>query len=195
MHEVAESSACALSHLVLAATGFAEIGDGRQLAINGQSVVPAVVQIRHCLGSVLFLSELHVHIADQMIAQVIADVHLLHFSVFVLHFEEDVFEKVIVVLLLFHVRHGRCGLSRRRRVLQVPITVLEDDGLGESGFVVEAGASRAVATSADFDVEGTIHFVLFRTENRGQVFSHVCFCIFTSLVLLFFLLIKQIKEF
>ena len=107
-----------------------------------------------------------------MIAQIVADVHFLHFSVLVLHFQEDVFEKVIVVLLLLHVRDERGRLRRSGRVLQVAVAILKNDGLRKGGFVVQTGAGGAVATSADFDVKRTVDFVLFRSENRGQIFRH-----------------------
>jgi len=165
MHEVAKSASGAFSHLVLTTTGFAEIGDWRQLAIDRQSVVPSVVQIRHGFGRVFLFAEFDVDVTNQVIAQVVANVHLFHLAVFVFHFQEDVLEKVIVVLLLFDVRDGGSGLGRRSRVLQVAITILEDDGLGESGFVVEARTGRAVTASADFDVKRTVDLVLFRPEN------------------------------
>jgi len=172
MHEVAEPASRAFAHFILPATGFSEVGDWRKFGVNGQSIVPPVVQICHGFGSVFFLAELDVHVAHQMIAQIVADVHLLHFSVFVFHFEEDIFEKVIVVLLLFDVGDRGSRFRRRCRVLQVTITILEDDGLREGGFVVETGAGRSVTTSSDFDVKRTVDFVLFRPENRGQIFSH-----------------------
>jgi len=172
VHEVAEAPTRAFSHLVLATAGFAEVRDGRELAVDGQSVIPSVVKIGHRLGCVFFLTEFDVNVADQVIAQIVADVHFLHFSVLVLHLQKDVFEKVIVVLLLFHVRDCGGGFRGRGRVLQVPITILENDGLGESGFVVQPGAGGSVTASADFDVKRTVDFVLFRSENRSQIFGH-----------------------
>lgn len=117
MHEVAESASRTFSHFVLAATGFAKIGNWRELAVDGQSVIPSVVQIRDRLCRVLLFAEFNVNVADQVIAQVVADVHLLHFAVLVLHFQEDIFEKVIVVLLLLHIRDGRGGFGGSSRVL------------------------------------------------------------------------------
>ena len=69
------------------------------------------------------------------------------------------------MLLLLHVRNGRSRFGGRGRVLQIPIAILENDGLRESGFVVQTGAGGTVSASADFDVKRTVHFVLFRTEN------------------------------
>jgi len=44
---------------------------------------------------------------------------------------------------------------------------LEEDGLGEGGAVVDAGAAVAVAAGADFVVEGAVDFVFFCAEDRG----------------------------
>ena len=64
MHKVAESSASAFTHLVLATAGLAKVRDRRQFSIDRGSVVPAIVQVRHRLRRVFFLAELDVHVAD-----------------------------------------------------------------------------------------------------------------------------------
>lgn len=48
---------------------------------------------------------LDVNIPDQMIAEIIANVHLLDFAVLVFAFDEHVLEEVVVVLLHLLVRH------------------------------------------------------------------------------------------
>ena len=48
------------------------------------------------------------------------------------------------------------SVRRFRRVLRVHVQVLEEAGLGESRFVVDAGASVPVPASPDFEVEGTV---------------------------------------
>lgn len=58
MHEVAEATAGALSHLVLAAAGLAEVCHRRQLRVDGPPAEPAVVQVVHGLLGVLFATEL-----------------------------------------------------------------------------------------------------------------------------------------
>ena len=42
---------------------------------------------------------------------------------------------------------------------------LEDDGLTEGWLVVNPRASVTVSTGADFEVKGTVDFVLFCAEN------------------------------
>ena len=64
MHEIAESASSAFAHFVLTATCFPEVGDGREFGVNRQSVVPSVVQIRHGLGGVFFLTEFDIHVAN-----------------------------------------------------------------------------------------------------------------------------------
>ena len=46
-----------------------------------------------------------------MITQVIADIHLFYFSIFVLHLDENILEKVVVVRLHFHVGYGVNGCA------------------------------------------------------------------------------------
>jgi len=62
VHEVAESTARTLAHLVLAAACLVEVGDWRELGVDRLTVEPAVVQL--CLGlfTVLFIAEFNVGI-------------------------------------------------------------------------------------------------------------------------------------
>ena len=85
--------------MTLPAASFPEVGDRRELSINGPSSKPTVVQILHGLVSVLLLLKLHIDVADQMISQIIADIHFLNRTVFVLAFYEHVFEEVIIMFL------------------------------------------------------------------------------------------------
>jgi hypothetical protein len=67
VHEVAEPSSCAFPHLILPAAGLPKVSDGRQLCVDGQSVVPPVVERRHCLLRTLLIIELDVYVPHQMI--------------------------------------------------------------------------------------------------------------------------------
>jgi len=172
VHEVAETTSRALSHLVLATAGFAKVSDGGKLGVDRRPVVPSIVEISHGFGGVFFLTKLDVDIADQMIAQVVAYVHLFHLPVFVLHLHEDIFEKVVVVLLHFDFGNGVRPFRRGGGILRIAITVLQDDSLREGGLVVEAGAGGPMTTRAYFKVKRTVDFVLFCAENGRQVFRH-----------------------
>ena len=99
VHEVAEARAGALSHLVLAAAGLPEVGDGGELGVDRPSAEPAVVELLDRLLRVLLLSELDVDVADEMVAEVVADVHLFDLSVLVLGLNEHVLEEVVVMFL------------------------------------------------------------------------------------------------
>lgn len=48
-------------HLILAAAGFPEVGDGGQLCVDGLGVEPSVVQVHDCFLCVLLATELHSH--------------------------------------------------------------------------------------------------------------------------------------
>jgi len=138
VHEVAESGPDALAHLVLAAAGLPEVGDGAELGVDGSAAEPAVVEVLDGSLGVLLAPELDVDVADQMVAQVVANVHLLHLSVLLLGLDETVLEKVVVVLLhLFVADVSQVrAVGRLGRVLRVDVQVLHDDGLAETGLVV-----------------------------------------------------------
>merc|ERR1719334_1631725 len=110
-----------------------------------------------------------------MISQVVADVHLFDLAVLVLHLQKYVLEKVIVVLLSLDVRDAVRQFRRGGRVLRVAVAILQDDRLGEGGLVVETGTRGPMTAGAYFKVKRTVYFVLFRAENRRQVFRHFFF--------------------
>jgi len=172
VHEVAEPTSGALAHLVLTTAGLSEVGDRRELGVDRGTVVPSIVQICDSLGGVFFLPKLDVHVADQVVTQVVANVHFLDLAVFILHLHEDVLEEVVIVLLEFHVRYHRGRIGRGRCILRVPVAVLQDYGLGEGGFVVKSRARSAVTTGTDLEVERTVDLVLLCPEDGCQVFGH-----------------------
>ena len=100
-----------------------------------------------------------------MVSQIVTDVHLLNFAIFVLHFQKDVLEEVVVMLLHFYVGNGVGHFRRSCGILGVAVAILKHDGLREGGFVVQSGACGSVTASSDFDVERTVDFVLFRPKN------------------------------
>lgn len=99
MHEVAEAGPGAFSHLVLTAASFTKVGDWRQLSINWTPTKPAIVELLSSSFSIFFTTEFDVNVADQMIAEVVANVHLLNLAVFVLELDKDVFKEVVIMFL------------------------------------------------------------------------------------------------
>lgn len=65
------------------------------------------------------------------------------------------------------------AVSRLGRILRVDVQILEDNGLGEGGLVVDPGATLAVTTGANLEEEGAVHLVLLGAEDGSQVFGHV----------------------
>lgn len=153
VHEVAEPSSGALPHLVLTAAGFTEVSHRSELSVDWSSVEPAVVQVTHRLVGILLSAELDIDVANQVITQVVADVHLLNFSI-LLHFNKDFFEEIIIMLLdlkfvQLNVRAVCCQCS----ILWIQVQVLHEDRLTEGRFVVKSGASFSMTTSSYFEVE------------------------------------------
>merc|ERR1719354_1505212 len=186
MHEVTESRPCAFPSLVLSTTRLTEVGYGSELGINWSATEPAVVQVVDGLLGVLLLLELDIHVADKMVAKVVAHVHLLDLSIFILALNKHILEEVVVMLLHLLVRHvGQVGAVRSlRRVLRVDVQVLQQNGLREGWLIVDSRASIPVGAGAHLEVEGAIHLVLLRPKNTGQILRHFCCfaCLLTSLV-------------
>ena len=88
-----------------------------------------------------------------MIAEVVTNVHLLHLPILVLTLDEDVLEKVVIVLL--HLLIGNIGqmapVGGFGRVLGVDVEVLQQDGLRERRLVVDPRTSLAVRASASLN--------------------------------------------
>jgi len=66
MDEVAEAAAHAALATIEAATGFAEIGDGGQFAVDGATGVPATVERVAGFLAVFLVLEAHVDVADEI---------------------------------------------------------------------------------------------------------------------------------
>lgn len=165
----------ALAHLVLAAAGLVEVGDGRQLGPDRPAAEPAVVEVLAGLLGVLLVAELDVRVAGQVLAQVVADVHLLDLAVLVLHLEEELLEDAVEVglHLLRVVRVEHLVVPRvHGRAQRVDVQVLEQHGLRERRLVVHFRALLAVPARADLEEERAVHLVLLRAEYRRQVVRH-----------------------
>lgn len=145
-----------LSHLILSTTSLVKVSDRRKFGPNRTTAEPSIVQILTSLLGVLLVAELHIRVAGQMLAQIVANVHLLDLAVLVLHLEEELLEYVVEVLLhLFGVVGVEDLVVPRVHgcTQRVDVEVLEEYGLRECWFVVHFRALLAVATCADFEVE------------------------------------------
>ena len=58
-------------------------------------------------------------------------------------------------------------------VLRIDVEILEEDGLGEGGLVVDPWASLTVCAGSDLEEEGTIDLVLLCTKYTGKILCHV----------------------
>lgn len=67
--------------------------------MDGLAIKPTVIQTNHGFLSIFFSAELHVDISNQMISQIITDVHLLDLSVLLFHFSEDLLKELIIMFL------------------------------------------------------------------------------------------------
>jgi len=68
--------------------------------------------------------------------------------------------------------HLENSVSAFGGVLRVDVQVLEDDGLTERGLVVDPRTPIPMSAGPNFEVEGTVHLILLRSENGGKILRH-----------------------
>jgi hypothetical protein len=105
VHEIAESGSCALSHFVLAAASFTEIRDWRKFSVNWTTSEPSIVELLCCSLCVFFATEFDVDVADEMVSEVVANIHFLNLSIFIFELHENILKEVVVMLLHLFVRN------------------------------------------------------------------------------------------
>jgi hypothetical protein len=102
-----------------------------------------------------FIFESSIYIADEMVSNIIADVHLLYFTVLA-ELGIEVFVKGFKVLL------DLLSVERVSGVVDwVLVDVPTENGLTELRTYMFSTASITVSACANFVVERTIYFVLF----------------------------------
>jgi len=127
VHEVTESRPGALSGLILTAACLTKIGYRCKFGVDWSSTEPPIVEVIDGLVGILLLLELDVHVADQMVPKIVANVHLLHLSIFIFTLDKHVLEEVVVVLLHLLVRHvGQVRpVSCFGRILRIDVKILQ----------------------------------------------------------------------
>lgn len=169
MHEVAKSRSRALAHFVLTTASLSEVCYWRQFSVDRSAAEPAIVQVVHSPFRVFLSAKLDVNIAHQVIAEIVAYVHLLDLAILVFTFDENVFEEVVIMLLHFLIRYICDQMRAIRalgRVLRIYIQILKQTCLAERGLVVDTRASVTVTAGADFKVKGAVYFVFLGSEDR-----------------------------
>lgn len=189
MNEIAESTAHASIATIESTTGLSKVRHGRQFAVYRPCGIPARVErITSCL-CILFVLESHVDVADQIcnimlvpspskerwdihdqgkhtIIVVIANHHLLDFTIFA-HLAPDILvERIEVILDLLRVH---LVLRIERRVL---IQVRHQNRLRVRWFDMLARATVAMPAGANFVIERAVDFILLRAEDRRQIVRH-----------------------
>lgn len=156
VHEVAESTPRAFPHLILAAASFTEVGDRTQLSVDWSAAEPTIIQIVDGFFGVFLAAELDVHVADEMITQVVTYVHFFDLTIFVFTFHKDVFKEVVIMFLhLFvrHIAHQMRSVSGFGGILRVDVQVLQKNSLAESRFVMDPGTPITMAARSDFKIK------------------------------------------
>lgn len=147
MDEIAEPASDTSFSAVEPTAGFAEIGDGRELAVDGARGVPAGIEsVAGFLGRV-FVLEACVDIADEMVIIIITHNHLLNLAKLA-HLAPEILVKGIEMILQLRCVHLDLGV-----VGGVLVQVGKQDGLRVRGLDVLARTAVAMAAGADFIIE------------------------------------------
>ena len=104
MHKIAEPAAGTLFHFVLATTSLSEISDWTQFGVDRPSTEPAIIQIGDRFLGILLPAEFDIHTAYEMVAKIVAHVHLLNFAILIFTLDKDIFKEVVIVFLHFFIR-------------------------------------------------------------------------------------------
>jgi len=139
MHEIAETSTSALTHLILSTACFSEVCNRRQFGVDWRSIIPSVVQTFRGFLRIFLTEEFHVNITNEMISQIIAHVHLLNVPILLFKLQENVFKEAVIVVLTFNITHDVGGWSSILHCSSI-LWILEKVGqkacLAERGSVV-----------------------------------------------------------
>lgn len=165
VHEVAISSAVAIVFLKLAAGCLAEIGDGGKVGDYGTAGVEAAMEGLEGGGSMVLLLELDIDVANHMVGEVVADVEALDLAELAKLLEDVLVEVLEMVLNLAGIDGLPLGIDAGGDHVGALVHVGEEEGGGDGGSVVEAGAAVPVAASSDLEVERAVHPVLLGAED------------------------------
>ena len=113
--------------------------------------IEAIVQLdRRTLG-VLLNTETNVHVADQMVANIVAHMHLLDLAVPHAELDEDILVEIVKVRLNLLWLHPVVG-----KMLRVLVHVANENSLAERGLVMYPKARVAMAAGTNLVVERTV---------------------------------------
>lgn len=173
VHEVAVPAAVAAVLLELAAGGLPEVRHRRELRDDGAARVVAALQRLQRSRRLLLLPELHVHVPDHVVGEVVADVEALDLAVLAQLLKDVLVEVLEVLLDPVRVDGVALRVHARGDHVRALVHVAEQQRRRDGRLVVQAGAPVAVPARADLEVEGAVHAVLLRAKDGSQVLSHM----------------------
>jgi hypothetical protein len=173
MQKIAKSPPTANIFVIIATASFAKVGDRREFHVHGPAIVIAPVHDLHCIRSLFFVLEFDVDVTNHVISEIVHHVQFVQATEFG-KFRVHVFVKTQKVFGGLFGTHG-WGLAEFGLTYGVLVEMLDEEGGGECGFVVQPTAAIRMATGTNFEVKRTIHLVFFGAVNAGQVLGH-CFC-------------------
>jgi len=161
VHEVALRPSAADVLVELPTTSLMEVSHRRELRHDRSSSVEATIESCERLRRSFLILEHAVDVADELIGEVIHDMHCLDFAK-LREFFVHIFIKLLEVVDEKLGVDVQCCCTLRHGVL---VHVGEEQTRTVGWFEVKPGAAVSVAAGAHLGIERTVNAVLFRTEE------------------------------
>lgn len=173
MHVIAVTSSFAGPLNVLLTFCIQKVCHWRELSLNFLSIKKSAISILLGILGVIFLTVLDVHIANNMVAQVVDNNHILNFAIFH-HLIKDF---LVEVLALSHSSIGISpadivSINKRSLNCIVFVHVPQAYGLADRWLIMDTFAAVSVTTCTHFVEKWTIYFVHLCAVDLRKSVSH-----------------------
>ena len=167
VHEVTIPTTVTVVLFILPTRGFPKIRDRREIGNDGTPrIKPTLQSLQSGCGLILFL-KLNIDVANHVISKVVTNVEAFNLAKLA-EFLKEILEEILKVLLdLARVEGLAICIDTGGDHVGSLVHVGEEECWGDGRTVVETRAAVTVTASANLEVEGTVHSVLFGTKDRS----------------------------
>jgi hypothetical protein len=170
MEKVTKATALTSHLVIVATTGFAKIGHGRKLGLNGPAVVESSIHDLQGVTRLFFIKVFDINVPNHMISEIICHVDTFHPAEFselhvqVLKKAEEILERLLFVDSSRGPRRLLDFCLAYRVLKEVP----EEQRLRKGRLVVQTRATVAVPTGTNLEVERTVYLCIIPAAEGGN---------------------------